>query len=139
MLTTSTTSNWDKPELYARAIDSTRKPNPRNPNDLGTFHTAKETAPWAMVELPGDALVTGVYLLNKSGQNAHRQVPFDVMTSEDGKTWTNVFHTDKLEHEYRIPITPSRRARYVKVARTPDAKDEFFHFGKILVYGRKLY
>ena len=63
----------------------------------------------------------------------------DVMTSEDGKTWTNVFHTDKLEQEYHIPITPSRRARYVKVARTPDAKDEFFHFGKILVYGRKLY
>ncbi len=139
MLTTSTTSNWDKPELYARVIDSSRKPNPSHPNDLTTFHTAKETAPWAMVELPGDAQVTGVFLLNKSGQNAHRQVPFDVMTSEDGKTWTNVFHTDKLEQEYRIPITPSRRARYVKVARTPDAKEEFFHFGKILVYGRKLY
>ena len=139
MLTTSTTSNWDKPELYARAIDSSRKPNPSHPNDLTTFHTAKDTAPWAMVELPGDAQVTGVFLLNKSGQNAHRQVPFDVMTSEDGKTWTNVFHTDKLEQEYRIPITPSRRARYVKVARTPDAKEEFFHFGKILVYGRKLY
>jgi hypothetical protein len=139
MLTTSSTCNWDKPELYARAIDSTRSPNPRHPNDRGTFHTKKETEPWAMVELPGDAQVTGVFLLNESGQNSARQVPFDVMVSEDGKTWTNVYHTDKVEHAYHIPVSPSRRARYVRVARVPGAKEDFFHFGKILVYGRRLY
>ena len=26
-----------------------------------------------------------------------------------------------------------------KTAREPDAKNDFFHFGKILVYGKKLY
>ena len=31
------------------------------------------------------------------------------------------------------------RARLVRVRRKPDAKNEFFHLYKILVYGKKLY
>ena len=139
MLTTSSTCGWDKPELHGRVTDATKQPNPRHPNDLGTFHTGKETAPWAIVELPGDAQVTGVYLLNKFGQNAPRQVPFEVFVSEDGKDWTRVYQTAIVTAEYRIKLDSPRRARYVKVAREPDAKNEFFHFGKILVYGKKLY
>ena len=139
MLTTSSTSNWDKSELHGRVLDATKQPNPNDPNDLGTFHTGRETAPWAIVELPGDAQVTGVFLLNKFGQNAPRQVPLEVFVSTDGKTWTRVYETDKVQDEYRIAIPSARRARYVKVARTPDAKNEFFHFGKILVYGKRLY
>ena len=91
------------------------------------------------MELPGDAQITGIYLLNRFGQNSGRQVPFEVFISENGKDWTNVYQTAITLAEYRIPLDGSRRARYVKVARKPDAKNDFFHFGKILVYGKKLY
>lgn len=139
MFTTSSTCRWDKQDLHGRVTDATKQPNPSNPNDLGTFHTGKETAPWAIVELPGDAQITGIYLLNRFGQNSGRQVPFEVFISENGKDWTNVYQTAIMLAEYRIPLDGSRRARYVKVARKPDAKNDFFHFGKILVYGKKLY
>ncbi len=91
------------------------------------------------MELPGDAEVKGIYLLNRFGQNTPRQVPFEVLVSTDSKNWTRVYQTDKVQAEYRIAVETPRRARYVKVARTPDAKNEVFHFGKILVYGKRLY
>jgi len=137
MLMISSTCGHDKSELYGRTIDSTRQPNPNNPNDRGTFHTGKEKSPWAIVELPGDAQVTGIFLL--SANNAERNVPFEVFVSTDKKEWQRVYQTDKAQGEYRISLDKPTRARYVKVARTPEAKEDFFHFGKILVYGKKLY
>ena len=134
MLRTSSTSRWDVPARYTRCIDAT----PKNGNG---FHTSKETAPWATVVLPGPANVCGVVVENNAlGPYNARQMPLEVHVSEDGETWHSVFHDDQLRETYKVDLrkTPCR-ARQVRVRRQPGVKDEVFHLGKILVYGRKLY
>jgi hypothetical protein len=134
MLSTSSTSQWDHPENYARGIDAT-------PVSGNIFHTGREKSPWAMVTLRGPTEVRGVLVENNgAGQNRHRQVPIEVEVSEDGETWRNVFRDAEIRPEYRVDLRSlAPRARYVRVRRTADAKEEFFHLNKILVYGKKLY
>lgn len=134
MLQTSSTSQWDKPARYARCIDA-------SPCMDNGFHTDKEKSPWAVVVLPGPADVCGVVLENNSSSsNRARQVPIEVQVSEDGASWQTVFRSDAVDATYRVDLRKApRRARQVRVCRTPDAADNFFHLGKILVYGRKLY
>ena len=134
MLMTSSTSNWDRPARYARCIDA-------SPCDANAFHTAKEKSPWAVVVLPGPAAVCGVVVENNSaGPNRARQVPMEIQVSEDGDAWTTVFRDEEPRATYRADLrAQSPRARKVRVCRSAGAKEEFFHLGKILVYGRKLY
>jgi hypothetical protein len=134
MLMTSSTSRWDVPSRYARCIDA-------SPAEGNGFHTDKETSPWAAVVLPGPADVCGVVVENNAqGGNRARQVPIEVQVSEDGEAWQTVFRSDEACATYRADLRRSPcRARQVRVCRTPGAADEFFHLGKILVYGRKLY
>ena len=134
MLMTSTTSRWDTPARYARCIDAT-------PAMANGFHTNKEKSPWAVVALPGPAEVYGIVLANNSsGQNRARQVPLEVQVSENGEAWQTVFSADDVREAYRVDFRSAPpRALRVRVRRAPEKKDEVFHLGKILVYGRKLY
>ena len=134
MLQTSSTSNWDVPARYTRCLDSTQSAG-------NSFHTDKEKSPWANVVLPGPADICGLVVANDAGaQNRSRQVPLEVQVSEDGEQWSTVFRADDAREAYRIDLrSAAPRARQVRVRRTPDAKEDFFHLGKILVYGRKLY
>ena len=134
LLKTSSTSGWDKPKNYARCIDAT-------PCGENGFHTAKEKSPWAVVMLPGPVAVCGVVAENKAGwQNRHRQAPLELQISEDGSEWTTVHRDDQVRDTYRIDLRSSApRARYVRIRRVPDAKDEVYHLNKLLVYGKKLY
>ena len=134
LLKTSSTSGWDIPKNYARCIDAT-------PCGQNGFHTAKEKAPWAVVMLPGPVQVCGVVAENKAGwQNRHRQAPLELQVSEDGTEWTTVYRDDQVRDTYRIDLRSSaHRARYVRIRRVPDAKDEVYHLNKLLVYGKKLY
>ena len=51
-----------------------------------------------------------------------------------------MYRDDQVRDTYRIDLRSSApRARYVRVRRVPDAKDEVYHLNKLLVYGRKLY
>ena len=134
LLKTSSTSGWDSPKNYARCIDST-------PSDGNGFHTAKEQSPWAVVMLPGPVEVMGVLVENNSAQqNRHRQVPLEVQVSEDGESWSTVHTEVEVRQTYRADLRKAPpRARFVRVQRKPGAKDEVFHLGKVLVYGKKLY
>ena len=134
MLRTSTTSNFEHPERYPLCIDS-------SPCGEGAFHTAKETAPWAEVTLPGPTELTGIIVENRFGNgNSSRQVPLVVSVSEDGQSWQEVKTFDSAQDTYRIDLKGAgKRARYVKVGRKPGAKEDFFHLNKILVYGKKLW
>ena len=134
LLKTSSTSGWDKPKNYARCIDAT-------PCGENGFHTAKEKSPWAVVMLPGPVAVCGVVAENKAGwQNRHRQAPRELQISEDGSDWTTVHRDDQVRDTYRIDLRSSApRARYIRIRRVPDAKDEVYHLNKLLVYGKKLY
>ena len=134
MLRTSSTSSWDVPARYARCLD-------RSPCERNAFHTGKEKSPWAVVILAGAADICGVIAENRGGgSNRARQVPIEVQLSEDGQTWSTVFRADDVRDTYRVDISASpRRATQVRVRRAPDSQENFFHLGKILVYGRKLY
>lgn len=130
MLRISTTSQWDHPESYLDIIDD--KVSTQN------FHTGKEKNPWAMVRLPGEAMVGAVLLENLPGQNSGRCLPFKIEVSEDQKNWTAV--TEKItdrKNEYQITFPPVR-ARYVRVIREGE-HPEFLHFKKFMVFGTKLY
>ena len=51
-----------------------------------------------------------------------------------------MFVDGEVRGTYRADLRRSpRRALQVRVCRTPDAAENFFHLGKILVYGHKLY
>ena len=134
LLKTSSTSSWDIPKNYARCIDST-------PCAGNSFHTSKEKEPWAVVMLPGPVEVCGLLIENSGGaNNRQRQVPMEIQASDDGESW-RTFHTEsEAQDTYRINLGKSGpRARHIRVRRVPGEKDEVFHLGKILVYGRKLY
>lgn len=134
MLITSSTSPWDWPISYRDAL------NAEGHSELSSFHTLKEKAPWGMVKLPGPAEVKAITIVNSGGGvNAGRQLPLTVWTSEDGKNFTKLATFTEVKKEWNLELAVPVKARYVKVGRTPDAKTEFFHLHKILVYGKKLY
>ena len=134
LLKTSSTSSWDVPKNYARCIDAT-------PCGENGFHTSKESAPWAVVMLPGPVQVCGIVIENRgSVHNRQRQLPLEIQASDDGDNWWT-FHTEReAQDTFRINLAKSApRARYVRVQRVPGDKDEVFHLSKILIYGKKLY
>ena len=54
--------------------------------------------------------------------------------------WQTVFTDKKVRNEYRVDLGNKKtRAKFIRVRRTPGAKDEVFHLNKILVYGDRLY
>ena len=126
------TSLWDRPADYPRALDAT-------PAGEYAFHTDKEKSPWALVTLEGPTEVRGIVLENRLS-NASRQVPIVVQVSEDGSTWRTVFTDSETRATYCVDLQAAApQAKFVKVLREPEAQDVCFHLRKILVYGKKLY
>lgn len=133
MLTLSSShGKYDAPENYARFIDRAGL----NGVKPARLHTNAEKVPWATVTLPGDAEVTGVFIDNDNGKESASQVPLVVWTSMDGKTWTQVWRTDKTEKTYRVPLTVAH-AKYVRVGREASDRVEPLRLRKILVYGKR--
>jgi hypothetical protein len=127
LLKLSSTSGWDRPLLHAALLAPS----------LGFFHTDGGVNPWAEVTLPKLGEPTGIVIVPVNG-NSQRHVPMQVSVSEDGKQWTAVWNTDKIEPFWRIDLAGRRlRVNHVKVERTGDGKD-VFHLRGILVYGRLL-
>ena len=51
-----------------------------------------------------------------------------------------MYREDQVRDTYRIDLRMTApRARYVRIRRVPDAKDDVYHLNKLLVYGKKLY
>ena len=135
MISGSTTSPWDRPSRYPRAIDD-------SPPDGNVLHTNKETSPWAMVTLPGEAVVKGVVVENKCPDLRYRDrmAPLEIQLSADGANWTTVYEDGEVRETYRADLRGSAGlARRIRVRRSPGAKDDCFHVTKILVYGNKRY
>ena len=137
LLKTSTTSGYENPVCYRDALD----PEGRIPVKGGSaFHTEQEVSPWAMVMLPGISDISGVTVVNSGGgQNGGRQAPLRIWLSEDGKDFKQVFASNAVQDEWECKLATPMKAKYVKVGREPDQRNEYFHLSKILVYGRKLY
>ena len=133
LLQISNTSGYDSPTRYRNAL------NAEDFADASAFHTDKTKEPWAQVMLPGESSIMGVTVVDRqSGYNATRQVPMEVSISSDGVAWEQVGSAKEPNGEYKFNVG-GKKAKYVRVARTKDAKEEVFHLHKILVYGKKLY
>lgn len=134
MLRTSTTSNFEHPERYALALDT-------SPCGEGAFHTSKESAPWAEVVLPGPTELAGIVVENRFGNgNDARQAPLEISISDDGENWRSVKVFDSVQQTYRVDLRgQGMRARHVRVGRKAGVREDFFHLNKILVYGKKLW
>ena len=133
MLKISSTSKWDSPLAYKFITLAEEYPS-------ASFHTGKETSPWSEVVLPGKCEIRGVTVVNAGNWRNHgRQVPLEVSVSTDGKTFTKVWSSEERKGEWEAALDKPVEAKYVRVGRTPGARNDVFHLHKILVYGKKLY
>lgn len=129
LLRTSSTCQYDSPVNHWGVLEE----------EGGSFHTAKQVRPNAVVRLGKLGDLSGIVILGSDyGQNGHRQMPLRVSVSEDGSTWNEVFRTTDPVGPWRIPLSgKAARVLYVKAERDDD-RNEFFHLAGIRVYGRKL-
>lgn len=122
----SSTSNWDNPCSHWGLLEPCG----------GTFHTAKDTDAYVVVQLPRQVNVTGVVLITNPG-NLHRLNNMKIQVSEDGKTWTDVHQFGpcnqrvmRADLKDKLPL-----AKYVRILRP--GGPEFFHLNGIYVYGNQ--
>lgn len=100
----------------------------------GAFHTERERRPWVQVELPRSRSLTAVVVVNRDG-NSSRQVPLRMQLSADGKTWQDVYRSDRDQRFWRVEFVEKRpQARFVRVGRDDD-REEYFHLANVLIYG----
>lgn len=132
LLQVSTTCGYDTPVSYRDVI--------RKVEGGGFFHTNSEENPWAIVKLPAKGKVSGIVIVNRWEGSQGRQVPLHVSLSTDGKTWQEVYTSDKAKDVWRVVLDTPVEAGYVKVeVKHPEGKRDYFHVRNILVYGEPLY
>ena len=133
LLRTSTTCPHDRPLSYGAFL--------RGTNFGGFFHTAAEENPWAQVQLPGDALLSGIVLVNRYESLDQNQVPLKVSVSTDGKTWIELASFLKSEKVFRVDLSGKKvQAKYVRVERpTTPGRREPFNLRALSIYGQRLY
>ncbi|MBR1998094.1 MAG: discoidin domain-containing protein, partial [Akkermansia sp.] len=102
----------------------------------GTFHTAKDTDAYLVVQLPRQVNVTGVVLVTNPG-NLHRLHNMKIQVSEDGEKWTDVHQFGPCKQRVmradlgeKLPL-----AKYVRILRP--GGPEFFHLNAVYVYGNQ--
>ena len=133
LLQISSTCGYDSPARYRNAL------NAEDFADMSAFHTDKDKEAWAQVMLPGESEIMGVTVVDRaSGYNATRQIPMEISISTDGVAWEKVGGANEPKGEFKFNVG-GKKAKYVRVGRPKDAKEEVYHLHKILVYGKKLY
>ncbi len=133
ILRTSSADGNDRPLSYRAILQGT--------GFGGFFHTHSEENPWAQVQLPGNASISGIVVVNRYEADSGRQVPLKISVSKDGAAWTPVATFDKAENMFRADLAgKNTEAKFVRVERTkiPGRRDPF-HLRSILIYGKKLY
>ena len=113
-------------------------------NGRYAFHTAQEANPWWQVDL-GKAMEIGrivVYNRLDYGPGLHNTDNLNVLTSDDGKTWT-LRHANKGKHfggirppgplEVTFELAPPT-ARFVRL-QIPGKAPIFLHLDEVEVYG----
>jgi hypothetical protein len=129
LLQLSTTSGWDAPESHAAVLEEKG----------GRLHTDSELHPHVVVRLAKLGELSGIVVADAStGYNASRIVPVKISISEDGRSWQEVFRSEKPGGPWRVPLDgKAARVGWVKVERD-DERKEVFHLSAIHVYGRRL-
>lgn len=124
LLMLSTTSGWDHPIDHRNVLRDAP----------GQFHTDKETANWALVDL-GEAFPISTVLVVKNSGNEARTRHLRVSRSTDGATFFPIDETTEAPAEWRVGAG-GQRARWIKVERFSDEAD-FFHLRNILIFTKE--
>jgi alpha-L-fucosidase len=107
--------------------------------------TTSSTSPHFEIDLGRELSVTGVRVLNgaKDDQLAmDRTATLRLSISSDGKTWTEVWKSEKILPQWEIPVNdfvagaevPGRKARHLRLE-TKSEKPGPFHLKEVEVYG----
>ena len=105
------------------------------------------TSPNVEVDLGREVSVTGVRILNgtKTDQVAmDAAATLHLSISSDGKTWAEVWKSEKILPQWEIPVNdflagaevPGRKARYLRLETKPE-KPTRFHLKQVQVYGKE--
>ncbi len=125
LLYLSTSSGWDQPCSHRDVLRETG----------GQFHTDKEKAPFAVVQLKNAVTLSGILIVNMPG-NQERANPLKVYTSTDGATWMPLWESSEVRRQWYIPLSGKHvQAKWVKVESPHDAEPNFLHLRNICVYG----
>ena len=124
LLQLSTTSGWDRPIDHRNVLR----------NAPGHFHTDRETANWALVDL-GKSYPVSTVLIVKNNGNEGRSRHLRVSRSVDGATFFPMDESEDAPKEWRLDAKGAA-ARWIKVERLSDAAD-FFHLRNILVFTKE--
>lgn len=100
----------------------------------GYFHTDREKAPFAVVQLRRTSRLSGILIVNRNS-NQGRAKPLKVYTSTDGATWNPIWETSEVKQQWWIPLSGKDvTARWIKVE-SPHEEPEHLHLRNICVYG----
>jgi hypothetical protein len=123
-------------------------------NDVSTYgkivsRTAEvktsSTSPFFEIDLGSVVSVTGVRVLNGTKSDQHgtnHTATLRLSISSDGKTWTEVWKTEKILPQWEVPVNnfvagaevPGRQARYLRLE-TKSEKPEPLNLKEVEVYG----
>lgn len=129
VIQTSSTSNFENPCAHWGILEPVG----------GHFHTTKDKDAWVMVQLPKQAYVTGVVVVNPGGPNMRRLHNMKIQVSETGKDgdWHDVADLGPCKQRVQQAdlSTAKPRAKYIRILRP--GGPEFFHLNGIYVYGEQ--
>ncbi len=103
-------SNLNGTYLAPNAVDGNTDGNILN---LSTSHTNNELQAWWQVDLQGVYFIDTITLWNRTDCCSDRLSNFDVLTSQDGLTWTTFYYPGTAPTTTNFAINAN--ARYVKV------------------------
>jgi hypothetical protein len=126
---TSSKGKDDTPEDYARVSDAT----PYDPKRRGLFATRAEEAPFAVVELAGAAVVSGVTVIGA-------EEPLTLWARGEDDEWREIGGGAPDAGVLRVDLGAApQTARSVKVGLRPGGGKRRLRLKKILVYGKRLF
>lgn len=118
----STTSGFDDPVAHSLVL------TPQG----GRCHTDREAHPHMIVELDGNATVTGC-LVHKVPGNEGRMKRAKISTSTDGATWFDQEKTDNMPSEWVVQFKPGTKAKWVRIE-FDNPQPEFAHISHFLIF-----
>ncbi len=124
LLSISTTSGWDHPIDHRNVLRDA----------AGQFHTDKETANWALVDLGKNYPISSVLVVKNRG-NEWRSKHMRVSRSVDGATFFPLAENENTPGEWLVS-GENQPARWIKVERLSDNPD-FFHLRNILIFTKE--
>lgn len=102
-------------------------------NECG-WRSQNEESPWLQIALENKLHITGLQLECYSGNSKQIRV----WVSDDGVHEREIFKDERAVKLYRVDLQSRNiKAKYIRIGRAPEGKNDNFCLNKILIYGKK--